>query len=449
MSMWRLVLVILAALVGFASASAHAACCEAIGTPGVQGSVATGPMAAVDEKAEAGELHDRTGGVHPEVELAESDSPQRSPWRGSYVSLEGRTFNQSPAISSQARHGLSLVVQPEFVYQSANRRHRINATLFGRFWVEPKNRSADVREFNWEYRRDGWSLLAGMNRVFWGVTESRHVIDIINQSDMRESFAGDVKLGQLMVAASLQRPWGQLEVYALPGFRKRAFPPSVDRPRLQLPLAAAEVSESGPLDWAGRISISRNDADFHAYYFHGTSREPDLIPVFGESGEATAVKPLYRQIRQVGGDIQYAFGAWLFKGEVMHRSKENAHYQAGVGGFEYGISRLFGSASDIALLSEFQFDNRPDTEWPAPAARGIYAGMRLGVNDRASSEVKAGAVYDMKSHSLLVRAEFTRRLTNQWGLHLGYHGFSHVSKSPALRDFYRDSHLTISLRRYM
>ena len=33
-------------------------------------------------------------------------------------------------------------------------------------------------------------------------------IDIVNQSDMRESFVGDVKLGQLMVAASLQRAVG-------------------------------------------------------------------------------------------------------------------------------------------------------------------------------------------------------------------------------------------------
>ena len=383
------------------------------------------------------------------LEASSEDAPGVRPvWRG-YFGVEGRTFNQSPAISGQMRQGLSLVAQPEFSYESPNRRHRINATLFGRFSVEPRYGSVDVRELNWQYHRDGWSVLAGMNRVFWGATESRHVIDVVNQSDMRESFVGDVKLGQLMVAASLQRSWGQLELYALPHFRTRAFPPSDDRPRLQLPLADAKVSNGAPLDWATRVSISRGDVDLHAYYFRGVNREPDLIPVFDGSGPPTALRPIYQQIGQIGGDVQYAHGAWLFKGELMHRSKPDAQYQAGVGGFEYGIARLFGGASDLALLAEYQFDNRPDTEWPAPATRGVYAGMRLGLNDKASSEAKAGTVYDLRSHSWLIRGEFTRRLTDQWGLYLGYYGFNHVGKSPALRDFYRDSYLTITLRRYL
>ena len=93
---------------------------------------------------------------------------------------------------------------------------------------------------------DRWSVLAGMNRVFWGATESRHLVDIVNQSDLRESFIGDVKLGQLMVVGSLQQPWGQLELYALPMFRERAFPPRRDRPRLALPLADAEILDGSP-----------------------------------------------------------------------------------------------------------------------------------------------------------------------------------------------------------
>ena len=372
----------------------------------------------------------------------------RSVLRG-YFGLEGRTFNQSPAMSGQARHGLSLVAQPEFSYESPSRRHRIDATLFGRFAVEPRYGSADARELNWQYQGDGWSLLAGMNRVFWGATESRHAIDIINQADLRESFATDVKLGQLMVVGSLHRSWGQLELYALPHFRERAFAPSSDRPRLHLPLADAQVSRDEPLDWAARASVSRGDIDVHAYYFRGVNREPNLVPVFDGSGPPTALKPVYRQIGQLGADVQYAHGGWLFKGELMHRTTPDAQYQAGVGGFEYGIGRLFGSVSDLSLLAEYQFDNRPDTEWPAPATRGVYSGLRLAVNDKASSELKAGAVHDLSSHSWLLRAEFTRRVTDQWGLYLGYYGFRHAVTSPALRDYYRDSHLTITLRRYL
>src|SRR5687767_8625858 len=107
----------------------------------------------------------------------------RSAIRG-FVTMETRAFTQSPAASEQARHGVSVAAQPEFSYESANRRHRFSAVLFGRSSANPRWSSADVRELNWQYRRNSWSLLAGVNRVFWGVTESRHVIDVINQSDM-------------------------------------------------------------------------------------------------------------------------------------------------------------------------------------------------------------------------------------------------------------------------
>jgi hypothetical protein len=369
--------------------------------------------------------------------------------RRGFFGVEGRTFAQSPAAAGQMSQGLSFIAQPEFSYQSANRRHRVNATLFGRAAVEPGYASADVREFHWQYQADRWSVLAGFNRVFWGATESRHLIDIVNQADLRESFAGDVKLGQLMVVGTLEQPWGQLEFYALPHFRPRMFPEQADRPRLQFQLADAEVSDGGPFDWAARTSFSRGDVDLHAYYFRGTNREPDLVPVFDGAGPPVALKPVYLQIGQVGADVQYAYGAWLFKGELMHRSRPNEGYLAGVGGFEYGIARVFGRVSDLSLLAEYQFDNEPESEWPAAARRGVYGGLRLALNDNASSELKAGAVHDLRTRSWLFRAEFTRRLSDQWGLYLGYYGFSNVGKSPALADYYRDSHLTVTLRRYL
>jgi hypothetical protein len=369
--------------------------------------------------------------------------------RRGFFGVEGRTFGEAPAGSGQVRQGVSLVAQPELAFVSANRRHRINAVAFGRFSLDPRYGSADVRELNWQYQADNWSLLAGMNRVFWGAAESRHLVDIVNQSDMRESFAGDVKLGQFMIAASVQQPWGQLELYALPQFRTRTYPRRSDRPRLELPLEKAEVAGGGPFDWAARASVSRGDVDLHVYYFRGANREPDLIPVFDEAGAPRALRPIYQQIGQVGADVQYARGAWLFKGELIDRNRPDGRYQAGVGGLEYGINRLFGGASDIALLAEYQFDNGPETEWPAPAERGVYGGVRLGLNDNASSELKAGVVHDLRSGAWVFRAEFNRRLAEQWGLYLGYYGFRDVRTSPALRDYYRDSHLTITLRRYL
>lgn len=439
--------VVCAAAAGRAQAQTpRAAADSAVAQPAAPPREAAADADAAGEPSAPGD--DVAAGVAPPAASSDNATSGRFVRRG-YFGLESHAFNQSPSIAVQARNALSLVAQPEFSYDSADRRHRINAVLFGRFSVEPTYGSADVRDLNWQYRGDGWSLLAGMNRVFWGATESRHVVDIVNQSDLREGYVGDAKLGQLMVAASLQRSWGQLELYALPMFRPRAFPVNGDRPRLQLPVADAEIAGDSPVDVAGRVSMSRGDVDLHAYYFRGVNREPNLAPVFDASGAPTALEPTYREIGQFGADVQYARRAWLFKGELMHRYTPDARYQAGVGGLEYGITRLFGSASDLTLLSEYQFDNRPRTEWPAPATRAVYSGMRLALNDTGSSEARAGMVYDLPSHSRLIKAEFTRRLSDRWGLHLGYYGFGHVDHSAALRDFYRDSHTTITLRRYM
>jgi len=171
--------------------------------------------------------------------------------------------------------------------------------------------------------------------------------------------------------------------------------------------------------------------------------------VFDGPGPPVALEPVYLQIGQVGADVQYAHRAWLFKGELMDRSRPNERYLAGVGGFEYRIGRVLGSVSDLSLLAEYQFDNEPESEWPAAARRGVYSGLRLGLNDNASSELKAGALHDLRSGSWLFRAEFTRRLTDQWGLYLGYNGLRNVGKSPALADYHRDSNLTVTLRRYL
>jgi hypothetical protein len=75
--------------------------------------------------------------------------------------------------------------------------------------------------------------------------------------------------------------------------------------------------------------------------------------------------------------------------------------------------------------------------------------MRLAINDTESTEAKVGAVHDLSSDSWLIKADFTRRLTDQWGVSVAYSGFVNVGRSRALADFARDSYSTITLRRYL
>ena len=50
----------------------------------------------------------------------------------------------------------------------------------------------------------------GIDKVFWGVIESRHLVDYINQTDGVEDVDGEDKLGQPMINLGLQRDWGDL-----------------------------------------------------------------------------------------------------------------------------------------------------------------------------------------------------------------------------------------------
>ena len=71
---------------------------------------------------------------------------------------------------------------------------------------------------------DGWDLTAGFDKVFWGVMESSHLVDYINQTDAVEDVDGEDKLGQPMLHLGLQRDWGDLNFFYLPYFRERTFP---------------------------------------------------------------------------------------------------------------------------------------------------------------------------------------------------------------------------------
>ena len=73
-----------------------------------------------------------------------------------------------------------------------------------RFDYEDSDRNlVDIQELAWIRVGDGWEFRAGVRKVFWGVTESRHLVDVINQVDFTEGLDGEEKLGQPMLNLSL------------------------------------------------------------------------------------------------------------------------------------------------------------------------------------------------------------------------------------------------------
>jgi len=101
-----------------------------------------------------------------------------------FLGVETRAFFQVPQFSDQFNgFQFSVFAEPEFSWYSDNDAHQLALTLFARGDDRDDERSHfDLREAYWLWMGDDWELILGVNRVFWGVTESRHLVNVINST---------------------------------------------------------------------------------------------------------------------------------------------------------------------------------------------------------------------------------------------------------------------------
>jgi hypothetical protein len=100
-----------------------------------------------------------------------------------FTTVETRFFTESPGFPQQ--HGSiwspSAVLQPEFRQEWNEGRDRFTAR-FPSPASMPTNRVAAISICG-----SLTSFTFGLGKVFWGVAESRHLIDIVNQTDLVEN----------------------------------------------------------------------------------------------------------------------------------------------------------------------------------------------------------------------------------------------------------------------
>ena len=224
------------------------------------------------------------------------------------VSLEGRWYPQSGAFPGQSAHASGLAAEAEFYLEDADGRG-VTLTPFFRYdSADPRRTHVDLREayllLLGRIGNDEWELRLGVDRVFWGVAESRHLVDIINQTDLIEHPDEEDKLGQPLAHLTWTGDWGVAEVFGLPYHRARTF--AGPQGRLRFPLVADDENplyESPAKQWhfdvAARYSHSLGLLDIGASVFNGTSREPFMRPALN-SGGVPILRPYYEQIPAVG-----------------------------------------------------------------------------------------------------------------------------------------------------
>lgn len=371
-------------------------------------------------------------------------------WRSTgFIGAEARVFTRTPQFPGQAdEDDYSAILQPELRYTSGDQ--RLTFVPFYRYdSVDEERTHFDVRELNWRKSTRDWDLLAGVGRVFWGVTESRHLVDVINQTDLVEDLDQEQKLGQPMISGLLERDWGQLELYVMPWFRERTFPGEDGRLRTPLPVDADQAiyeSSAGRhhTDLALRWSHYFGDVDIGVYAFHGTGREP----VFELAPDGRSLRPFYHQVSQLGVDIQYTREAWLWKFEAIARNGLDDRFFATVAGFEYTFYGIRNGASDIGLLVEYLYDGGASSEPQTAFDDDIFIGSRLALNDTQDTSVLAGVVLDTNESEWFFNLEAERRIGENMFAEARIRLFNGDPDLNQLSILDRDDHFQLSLSRY-
>lgn len=357
-------------------------------------------------------------------------------WRiGGFVASELRVFPNSPIHEGQSAvfASPSVLLQPEFRYDfdQQNRLTFIPMARLESGAYDPNRNHGDIREMNFTSYHGNWFAQAGLIRAYWGKTESRHLVDVINQSDAVDNVDRDDKLGQPALVLGGQSGYGSLTGYALPGFREGTFPGRQGRLRGPFPVDTGKpVYDSDKkwrrVDWAGRYSHTMGPFDFAVSHFHGTSREA-RVTLGADAAGKTVLVPHYDLINQTSVEFQVTLGALLLKGEGYRRSGNPKPYCAHVSGFEYTLFSVFQSNHDIGLLAEYVFDNRNADAPPTSFDREIFLGVRWVANDAEDTDLLAGTLIDARTGSKSYSAEFKTRLTDHLKLKLRGQIFQEVS----------------------
>ncbi len=319
-------------------------------------------------------------------------------WEGT-ITFEGRGFT-APGSLSSAEPTLTVQVRNEALFGWSS------SSVGVWLRVDPLNRDRiriDARDISWYGAAGDLDLAVGFRRVFWGVLESAHLVDVVNQRDPDMRWPGHQTLSQPMVGATWSSGRSALEIYLLPWTRPRPFAGRRGRLWSNHPVDGSiyRYSESSllrHLSWAARWSISAAAWDVGITYFGGTSRDPRFEPS-GPAHAPHSLIPTYDRVHQFGGDVQYTGSSWLWKFEVITTDPASQRYLALGSGMEYA------PVDYLSLFLEVLWDSR-GTLATTSLEHDAFAGVRLLFQD---GSVVGGTSIDLESGNVIGSVQATRR----------------------------------------
>ncbi|WP_299244785.1 hypothetical protein [uncultured Aquimarina sp.] len=367
------------------------------------------------------------------------------------LELEGeyRYFYEDALFEDQKDHFPSLGITPEYSLEWNKGYESINFKGFFRLDVDDERTHWDIRELYYQKANNNWEFSLGLKKVYWGVTESNHLVDIINQTDAVETFDGEEKLGQPMAQFTWStEKYGSFDFFYLPYHRKRTFsgrkgrlrfPTVIDKDDLTYQSSAQEWRQDFAFRWKHYFSIF----DIGLSHFYGNGREP--LFVFDSVGNINAFYPV---INQTGLDLQITHDAFLWKLESIYRHADAQDFLALVAGLEYTFSNIDGNGLDIGILGEYLYDERDELALNA-LQNDVFIGSRIAFNDTQDTSILIGGIVDLESSSKIFSLEASRRFGSSWTAEVEARIFNNIDANELiLSNFREDSFLRISISKY-
>jgi len=366
-------------------------------------------------------------------------TPAHAQWNHE-LELEFRYFQNEPLFTEQGRNAAAITYRPIWSAVVGNSLFDFRGVV--RYDENDEERNlVDVTELTWTYTYQDWEFKLGIGKVFWGVAETLHLVDIINQTDLADDIDTETKLGQPLISLSRLTDVGVFDFFVLPFFRERTFAGPSGRLRTQ-PFVDTDIAvfeseeEEEHIDYAARWSHSIGIFDFGLSYFNGTGRDP----VFTLSADNNSLVPNYVQIEQFGIDAQATSGAWLWKLEAIDRSAADTflteNFQAAVAGLEYTFFDIAGA--DIGVVIEHSYDSRGEQSLSDDVT---FVGARLALNDEQSTDLLIGCSADGNLCSI----EGSRRIGESFKLSVRGNTFSNIDESSVLAAQREDDFLQLNL----
>lgn len=366
------------------------------------------------------------------------------------MEAEFRYFLDNAAFPGQEDFYPALAIRPEYSLSWKDGYESINFKGFFRWDRDDERTHYDIRELYYQKAKNNWEVNLGVRKIYWGVIESNHLVDIINQTDQVESFDGEQKLGQPMLQFSLvTNRLGTFDFFYLPYHRRRTFAGQAGRLRFGEVIDKGDISyESAAAEWnkdfAFRWSHYFGIFDMAISEFYGTGREP----LFTFDLETGAINAFYPTISQTGLELQATSGPVLWKLESIYRYADIQDFFALAAGFEYTFSNIDGKGLDIGLLGEYLYDERDELALTG-LQNDLFIASRVAFNDEKDTSILFGGIFDLENSSKLLSIEASRRFGSSTIVNLEARLFSNIdAQELILSNFQQDSFLKLAIGQY-